>query len=65
MLAAGSYDEAADLLTADIGMDNGRALRVSLRPVWEPEAGYELKDYSVYISEDYEIDQKRPVWTGT
>jgi len=59
-----AYNDKDRTVSADIGMDSGRALRVSLSLACKPELRYTLIDYTVYISDDYKIDQARPVWTG-
>jgi hypothetical protein len=59
------YDRKKNVFSADIEMDNGRALSVTAAIDWNPDIRYTLQGYHVYIREHYEIDKSRPVWTGT
>lgn len=57
------YKMETDVFQADIAMDAGKALRIELMPDWESATCHVLL-WAVYHSEDYEIDQSVPVWTG-
>lgn len=63
--ALGSYyDRENGTFGTDISMNNGLALRISAALQSDPAIRYTLSSYYVYIRDDYEIDQTRPVWTG-
>lgn len=57
------YVAKTDTFRADIAMDAGQALRIELLPDWE-SAECQVLSWNVYHSEEYEIDQSVPVWTG-
>jgi hypothetical protein len=60
----GYYDGKSNSFGTDISMNNGLALRISAVLNSDPARRYTLNGYYVYIRDDYEIDQTRPVWTG-
>lgn len=58
------YDRETDIIRTDIPMDRGQALRVELLVVFDSEVRYEVEAWKVIHTEDYEIDDSMPVWTG-
>lgn len=59
------YKEESHTLQADVEMPYGQMLHVELEPCLQEAAGYRILAWNVYHSVDYEIDQSRPVWTGS
>lgn len=55
------YQEDGSVQT-DIGMDFGQALHIELEI--NEDASYWIRSWNVYNTEDYEIDNSIPVWTG-
>ncbi len=58
----GGYYQPDGSVQTDIGMDFGQALHIELE--LEKEKGYRIRSWNVYNTEDYEIDDSIPVWTG-
>lgn len=58
----GSFYQADGSVQTDIGMDFGQALHIELE--LDGAAGYQIRCWNVYHTEDYEIDNSIPVWTG-
>ena len=58
----GDYYQPDGSVQTDIGMDFGQALHIELE--LEGEDGYQIRCWNVYNTEDYEIDDSIPVWTG-
>jgi len=56
------YDPESGTVSTDIAMENGLSLRVSAAIECDPDIRYTLESYQVYMKDDLEIDQKRPVW---
>ena len=59
------YQEETGIAWTDIQMPYGQMLHIELEISREEEPGYRILAWNVYHSEDYEIDQSIPVWTGS
>ena len=57
------YNQETECIEERIPMDNGLALYVALEPDFDKECKYVIRDFTVYIADDYEIDQVKRVWT--
>lgn len=58
----GGYYQADGSVQTDIDMDFGQALHIELE-ICE-DASYQIRCWNVYNTEEYEIDDSIPVWTG-
>lgn len=56
------YYQADGSVQTDIGMDFSQALHIELEI--NEDASYWIRSWNVYNTEDYEIDNSIPVWTG-
>lgn len=57
------YDPSTGLISTDITMDRGQALHIELKPD-QKKSSVIVQTWKVYNSEDYEIDDSMPVWSG-
>lgn len=58
------YDQETGIIKTDIPMDKGQALHIELKVVFDREARYQIEAWKIINTEDYEIDDSMPVWTG-
>lgn len=58
----GQYYQTDGSVQTDISMDFGQALHIELEV--NEDASYRIRSWNVYNTEDYEIDNSIPVWTG-
>lgn len=59
------YQADAGAALTEIPMERAQALRVELSVSLEDQGTIEVKQWKVIQTEDFEIDQSMPVWTGT
>ncbi len=59
------YRENDEIAAMETDMKRAQALHVELRPVLTGEGSVEVAEWKVIQTEDYEIDNSLPVWTGS
>lgn len=62
MAGLGGYYQDDGSVQTDIEMDFGQALHIELEI--NEDATYQIRCWNVYHTEEYEIDDSIPVWTG-
>lgn len=58
------YREEEKTAAMETAMERAQALHVELKPVLTGEGSVEIAQWKVIMTEDYEIDNSLPVWTG-
>lgn len=60
----GYYQDDGKIAAMETAMKRAQALHVELRPVLTGEGSVKVAEWKVIQTEDYEIDNTLPVWTG-